>query len=347
MIKLPIALDLNTNELIHISNINKENKESFNLVCPECKTTLVTKIGNINVHHFAHKNLECEVNPETMTHILAKKVIAENNEIVLPVYNPISLNWQHIKQEYTLNSVESKYEDIIPDVIININNRPIFIEVAYSHFIDNEKLEKLKIINIETWEIDLRKIDIFDYDNFKNILLNEIYNKQSIIIDYNNYSKYLMDELKILKQSNLFYNELLNQYKKIKDEVFIKTKKFPLLNGDNYLRLVDMKDNKEYWLIINALHRDMLSYFFVNAYNLSGKNMKYKSFIEYSIGKNKYYYQSGGFISEGLNIHWDLEKLLNGNRVNLKSNIKNDKFMLFSAIQVITPPVNKKQEGAK
>jgi len=338
MIKLPIALDLNTNQLTHITNVNKDNKESFNLVCPECKTPLITKIGDINVHHFAHKNLECEVNPETIIHILAKKVIAENNEIVLPIFNPISLRWQHIKQEYTLSATESKYEDIIPDVIININDRPIFIEVAYSHFIDNEKLEKLKRINIETWEIDLRNIDIFDYDSFKNVLLNEIYNKQSIIIDYNNYSKYLMNDLKILKQSNLFYNELLNQYKKIKDEVFIKTKKFPLLNGDNYLRLVDMKDNKEYWLVINALHRDMLSYFFVNAYNLSGKNMKYNNFIEYSIGKNKYYYQSGSIKAEGLgSLHWELEKLLNSNRVNLKSNIKNDKFMLFSAIQIIKP----------
>jgi len=343
MIKLPIALDLNTNELIHISNINKENKESYNLVCPECKTPLITKIGNINVHHFAHKNLECEINPETMIHILAKKVIAENNEIVLPIFNPISLRWQHIKQEYTLSAVESKYEDIIPDVIINISNRPVFIEVAYTHFIDNEKLEKLKRINIETWEIDLRKIDIFDYDSFKNILLNKIYNKQSIIIDYNNYSKYLMDELKVLKKSNIFYNELLNQYKNIKNEVFIKSTKFPLLNGDNYLRLVNTKDNKEYWLVIDALNRDIMSYAFVSAYSFSDKNRKYNNSIHYSIGKNKYYYQSGGFISEGLNIHWELEKLLNGNRVNLKSNIKNDEFMLFSAIQLApTPPVNKK-----
>jgi len=338
MIKLPIALDLNTNQLIHITNINKDNKESFNFVCPQCKTPLIVKIGDINVHHFAHKNLQCEINPETIIHILAKKVIAENNEIILPIYNPISLKWQHIKKEYTLSAIESKYEDIIPDIIINIDNRPIFIEVAYSHFIDSEKLEKLKRINIETWEIDLRKIDIFDYDNFRNILLNEICNKQSIIIDYKNYGKCLTDNLKVLKKSNIFYNELVNQYKKIKDEVFIITKKFPLLNGDNYLRLVDMKDNKEYWLGIDALNRDMLSYAFVSAYSFSDKNMKYNNSIHYSIGKNKYYYQSGSIKAEGLgSLHWELEKLLNGNRVNLKSNIKNDKFMLFSAIQIIKP----------
>jgi len=337
MIKLPIALDLNANQLTHITNVNKDNKESFNFVCPQCKTTLMVKIGDINVHHFAHKN-QCDINSETIIHILAKKVIAENNEIVLPIYNPISLKWQHVKKDYTLSAVESSYEDIIPDVIINIDDRPIFIEVAYSHFIDNDKLEKLKRINIETWEIDLRKIDLFDYDSFKNILLNEIYNKQSIIIDYKNYGKELMNELKILKKSNIFYNELLNQYKQIKNEVFIKTKKFTLLNGDNYLRLVDMKDNKEYWLVINALHRDMLSYAFVGAYSFSDKNMKYNNSIHYSIGKNKYYYQSGSIKAEGLgSLHWELEKLLNGNRVNLKSNIKNDKFMLFSTIQIIKP----------
>ena len=331
MIKLPIALDLNTNQLIHITNINKDNKESFNFVCPHCKTALIVKIGNINAHHFAHKNLQCEINSETIIHILAKKVIAEHNEIILPIYNPISLRWQHIKQSYTLNNIESKYDDIVPDIIINIDNRPIFIEVAYSHFIDNEKIEKLKRINIETWEIDLRKIDIFGYNSFKNRLLNEIYNKQSIIINYNNYSKYLVNDLKILKESNIFYNELLNQYEKIKNEVFIKSTKFPLLNDYNYLRLIDTKDNKEYWLRIEASVEKPLPYLMINIYNLSNKNMKY-NFIEYSIGKNKYYYKTGGNIDiDGFGgLHWELEKLLNSN----KDNIKNDEFMLFSAIQL-------------
>jgi len=340
MIKLPIALDLNTNQLIHITNINKDNKESFNFVCPHCKTALIVKIGNINAHHFAHKNLQCEINSETIIHILAKNVIAEHNEIILPIYNPISLRWQHIKQSYTLNNIESKYEDIVPDIIINIDNRPIFIEVAYTHFIDNEKLKKLKRINIETWEIDLRKIDIFDYNSFKNRLLKEIYNKQSIIVDYNNYSKYLINDLKTLKESNIFYNELLNQYEKIKDKIFIKSTKFPLLNGDNYLRLVDTKDNKEYWLHIEAIISDIMPYVFVNIYNLSSKNTKYYS-IDYSIGKNKYYYKTGGNLTPELGrLHWEIEKLLNSNKVNLKNNIKNGEFMLFSAIQLTTPHIN-------
>jgi len=341
MIKLPIALDLNTNQLIHITNINKDNKESFNFVCPHCKTALIVKIGNINAHHFAHKNLQCEINSETIIHILAKKVIAEHNEIILPIYNPISLRWQYIKQSYTLNNIESKYEDIVPDIIINIDNRPIFIEVAYSHFIDNEKIEKLKRINIETWEIDLRKINIFDYDSFKNRLLNDIYNKQSIIIDYKNYNKYLMDDLKILKESNIFYNELINQYKKIKDKVFTKDNKFPLLNGDNYLKLIDTKDNKEYWLHIKASIEKPLPYIIINIFNLLNLNMKYYS-IDYSIGKNKYYYKTGGNIEiAGFGrLHWEIEKLLNSNKVNLKSNVKNDEFMLFSAIQLTTLHIN-------
>lgn len=151
-IKLPLALDKRTDRLIHISEIEKEDAKNFDFVCPACKTELIARMGNKNIHHFAHK-ANCDINGESLVHLLAKKVISENSKIVVPIYNPVTLEWQYIEHQYTFVESEVMYEDIIPDVVIKVKDRLIFIEIANTHFIDDEKLQKLKKIGIETWEI--------------------------------------------------------------------------------------------------------------------------------------------------------------------------------------------------
>jgi len=346
MLKLPMALDLKTNTLIHISNVTNENKNQFEFICPKCKSPLIIKMGDIKTHHFAHKIKDCEINGETIMHLLAKTIISENSTIIFPIYNPVTLKWLRIEQPYTIHKIESSYEDIIPDMIININGRLVFIEVAFSHFIDKEKYEKLKRIGIETWEIDLRKLDIYNYDSFAFGMIRDIFNKESIIINLGDYRDYLNSDYEEFSKSNLLAYELVEQYNKTEDIDFSDYgKQYPLLHGNNYFKLIGTKNMKEYWLCIYHDKIDTKEIITVEIYYNTNIDLKSIHLVHYKLTKNNNYTSfSGGWYSEYNKFNdettdnldymaWYLKELLNNkNKVNLKYNKYNDNYMLFGGI---------------
>lgn len=73
------ALDTLTDEVISIKDITKENKDSFNLICEDCKCELIPKLGNILEHHFAHKSdyVTCSSNGESLEHRYAKEQLCK------------------------------------------------------------------------------------------------------------------------------------------------------------------------------------------------------------------------------------------------------------------------------
>jgi uncharacterized protein YlaI len=268
-LKLPIALDTKSNELIHISKVTIDNKNDFNFVCPECKSELITKIGKINTPHFAHKNM-CSINGETIIHLMAKDILSKNNKISLPIYNPICMEWQSINCDYKYLHSEKSYGDIVPDVVIDINGREVFIEVAHSHFIDDLKKQKLNDLDIETWEINLKNLNLFDYEDFSYDLLFDDMNKKSFVLKLSNYNKLLNRNVKtmfcedkiygefkpytsdLFSKENKLLKELVNhyqEYRKLNPPVTLKTKHNFI--KDNYYRLYDVADGKTYWILLN------------------------------------------------------------------------------------------------
>jgi len=82
---LPFGFDQN-NEPIHINQVERGKK--CNCICPACRKPLIAVKGKIRQHHFRHEvESECARNPETAIHIIAKKMIAERKQIMLPKYD--------------------------------------------------------------------------------------------------------------------------------------------------------------------------------------------------------------------------------------------------------------------
>ncbi len=60
--------------------------------CPQCGNEMIPKMGDINVHHFAHK-IECSCNGEPYLHRIAKikfkKIYDKSSQFILEYRKPI------------------------------------------------------------------------------------------------------------------------------------------------------------------------------------------------------------------------------------------------------------------
>lgn len=149
--------------------------KSCNCFCPICEEPLIAKNKNKTSNesllfgqklaHFAHaNNSDCPGALESAIHLLAKEVLNETKTLMLPPlsYGGIKLN----KKQFLLfdKSKVEKRRDlkknwIQPDVILFKDKKPLFIEFYKTHLVDDEKIEKIKNINISCLEIDINHID--------------------------------------------------------------------------------------------------------------------------------------------------------------------------------------------
>ncbi len=177
-------------KLVKINEV--ERGEKCGCFCPSCNAPLTARKGEERVHHFAHsKSKECKSYGETMLHLIAKKIFLEDTKLCVPFFNIIEGNYNDNEFiTYEKVEIENSYEDIKPDIILKIKNKIIFVEIAVTHKVDEEKIQKIIKHNISTLEIDLgsyyRKETSFDYDKLKEILLHQnngikrwVYNKKN------------------------------------------------------------------------------------------------------------------------------------------------------------------------
>lgn len=175
--------------IVHISEV--ENGIECNCHCLSCGQKLIAKnkLTNTKVPHFAHWNVkECAFAFETTIHKVAKSIINEKKQILLPaVYNE-NLEILTKNQLISLDEVISEDEKITsiglnkdgslirPDLIGIKNNRQIVIEIAVTHKTDDDKVNKLIKHKISAIEINLECLSrivtideieeaIFDPDN--------------------------------------------------------------------------------------------------------------------------------------------------------------------------------------
>lgn len=184
-------------KIVKISEVERGDK--CGCLCPSCNAPLTARMGEERVHHFAHsKSKECKNYGETMLHLMAKKIFLEDTHICVPFFNIIKGNYSDNEViTYENVEVENLYEDIKPDIILKMKGKIIFVEIAVTHKVDKDKLQKIRKYDISTLEIDLgsyyRKEIFFDYNKFKEIILYQ--NKDIIRWIYNrkneaNYKKH-------------------------------------------------------------------------------------------------------------------------------------------------------------
>lgn len=195
--RLNLTYAIKDGNLTHISEVERGLK--CGCVCSACGEALIARKGPKMMHHFAHKSKEnCAYGYETSLHLAAKEILAGAKKMVIPgTYIEFNSHKHTIciskTTEITIEKVEleRRFRNVIPDVIIYVNGKPIFIEIFVTHPIDDEKLDKLKELGISTIEIDLSQINhSITTEELSDILLKDSelkYWKYNVLSD--NYKK--------------------------------------------------------------------------------------------------------------------------------------------------------------
>lgn len=184
-IKYNHAIDINGN-LIDINSVTEadRNKEYR---CLGCGELLRPRLGNKNVHHFAHKNDVLNCSPETYIHKLAKQKIKEWFDSDQPFkisyrqkvtcadaescpfykseecYNS-ELKTYDLKEYYDACSIEEKIDNFTADLLLTSQKDssipPILIEIQVTHKSETVKLNSgHRIIEIKiTSEDDIDRL---------------------------------------------------------------------------------------------------------------------------------------------------------------------------------------------
>ncbi len=161
--ELPIGY--RNGKILYIDEV--ESGLNCNCVCPKCGNKLVAKKGEKKRHHFAHYQSDtigevCDFGAETALHLAAKEIIKNNNQILLPsLSSKIDyLGVVIIKEEkeipYDKVVEEEQFNEIKPDIIVYNKAKRLIIEIAVTHFSDNNKIKKIKHYGISAIEIDLK-----------------------------------------------------------------------------------------------------------------------------------------------------------------------------------------------
>lgn len=166
-------------------------------VCPCCFGRLQARKGAKNAHHFSHDpsadERECRNAFETSIHLMAKQILLEGKTILLPALelkesgNDLSgkahvvseLICEMVDQQFERVDVERTISDFRPDVIGFIDDLPVLIEIAVTHFVDSGKRKKIRKGGYRAIEIDLSKVTYtITKDQLKNLVIHRVSNKK-------------------------------------------------------------------------------------------------------------------------------------------------------------------------
>jgi len=164
--------------LTHVSEVERGLKCSC--VCPSCGANMIARKGNKMAHHFAHQNAECSHGLETTLHLMAKEILEQEKRILLPlVFLPLEYTNKLLTPECTMLeiddvTIEKRLGDIIPDIIIKSGGKQLMVEIWVTHKIDDNKLRKIKELDISTIEINLSKLDrMISMNELREFLLKD------------------------------------------------------------------------------------------------------------------------------------------------------------------------------
>lgn len=155
-----VALD-SYGQLITIENAMRGL--ACNCTCACCGEPVVARKGLIREHHFSHhSNKEsCSIQRESLLHLYAKEVIRKQLGLQLP---PMPGTWPESEDKTSWWDFERVDEEVPqqgfqPDLVAHLKDGgQLFIEVAATSFIGEEKLERIKDAGTNTVEIDLSEL---------------------------------------------------------------------------------------------------------------------------------------------------------------------------------------------
>ncbi|MBR2468439.1 MAG: topoisomerase DNA-binding C4 zinc finger domain-containing protein [Clostridia bacterium] len=155
-------------------------------VCPACGGVMVARKGDIKIHHFAHKSkVVCEHGLETSLHLLAKQILKDVKTFMLPSIKFRDHGCVVIEEKRSIKIVNVELEkyinDIKPDILmVDEDGNKYCVEIYVTHAIDNEKLEKIIKLKLNTIQINLSDFanKQIGYDFLREILICETNKKE-------------------------------------------------------------------------------------------------------------------------------------------------------------------------
>ena len=179
--KVQLEYGLRGDKVIFVSELTDlERGKACNCICPVCRKQLVAKLGSHNQWHFAHDGAECNLvaAQQTALHMLAKEIIESSKKLLFPGISIKKDDYCDDIEDYRVQakippsigyrkssvvncdsvSLEKKISSIVPDIIVTAKGRKCLIEVAVTHFVDEEKEQKIKEIGLPLFEIDLSNL---------------------------------------------------------------------------------------------------------------------------------------------------------------------------------------------
>lgn len=160
--------------IVHVNDV--ENGLSCSCICPACETPLIAfnNPKNIRANHFRHKRIiNCQNAYETALHYLAKQIISEIKIVIVPdvKYKQSkmaclqnqggAIERQEKKRVLMFSKVEVEKGEVNfrPDLKCYIDEKVLLVEIAVTHFVDQEKKKKIEEAGIPLLEIDLSNFD--------------------------------------------------------------------------------------------------------------------------------------------------------------------------------------------
>lgn len=147
------------------------------VVCPQCGLSLVARHGDVRSWHFAHEaDQDCEGAGETVTHLLAKQIIADQQSLFAPEVVAVVGNWRKSLGAQKLVTadevqVEATLGSLRPDVIFRIGSGVLAIEICVAHKASDEKIAAFEAMNVDAMEIYLpRDASSFEEDFAHKVL---------------------------------------------------------------------------------------------------------------------------------------------------------------------------------
>lgn len=147
--------------------------------CPSCGDRLIAKHGDSGKirPHFAHAaGTACKAGFESAVHLAAKQLIEERRELFIPEHRCQVRMWagaKHVEACEVLESaglrkvhdveVEKAIGEVRPDLTLNFGGRRFIIEIAFTHFVDDEKLRKLRGLGYPALEFDVFDLRVLDF----------------------------------------------------------------------------------------------------------------------------------------------------------------------------------------
>ena len=183
-LKVPIGVR-EDGTVVHISELTiADNGLKCRCVCPKCGARLQARnAGTVRVHYFAHDtHSDCEGSIESALHLFAKEVFGRHQTVRVPE-EMVRVGGENrqvspaLDAPYVSVAVEQRMSDAIPDVILGRagDKAPLLIEIAVTHFADDEKCDKLARLGYPCIEVDLQDMRVgleeFDREAIEDLLI--------------------------------------------------------------------------------------------------------------------------------------------------------------------------------